>query len=768
MLPLMPRPRNAPHILFLVPAVALLLGGCSGGGSGGKAPPSGSEIKIATTALPNGQVGHPYTANLVASGGTAPLVWAVTAGALPAGLALGGSTGVISGTPTAQTAGTALTFTVSDSAATQQSKSVALKLSVSPANIAVTISPGQAGLTVTQTLRLSASTNDYGGVSWSVSPTGGSFAPASSASGAPVTFTAPASAGVYTVTATSSTDTTQSAVITVGVTDLAGVYTYHNDTTRAGANTREYALTKANVNTVNFGKLFSCPVDGAVYAQPLWVANLSVAGARHNVVFVATEHDSLYAFDADASPCVLLWQVSLIDTGHGAAVGETSVPSGVSGYLVGQGGGDITPEVGVTGTPVIDPVSQTLYVVSKSVNAAKTAIYQRLHAIDITTGREKFAGSPVLITGSYPTSGGGAPVAFSAQQENQRAGLALVSGTVLIAWGSHEDASPWYGWVMGYTNSGSALTQASVLNVTPNSAEGGIWMAGGAPAADNNGNLYLITGNGTFDVTNGSAPNNDYGDSFLQLSGALGVSSWFTPSDQANDAANDLDFGSGGSAIVLNLGAGSAPQHLVIGGGKDGTLYLLNGDSMGGLGDGNAFQSFSLGVPGVTCPPGGPQPCNSIFATPAFWNNTVYIAPVAAPLLAYTFDGSQLKFTPVSGPVPASYSSTTYAFPGATPSVSAAPSVSNGIVWALDSSTFCGFGGCGPAVLHAYDATNLRTELWNSSMVAADAAGNAVKFTVPTIANGKVYVGTRGNNIGGLYGSTSVSGELDVYGLKPD
>ena len=746
-----PRRQAAAVVLFVMGSAAALLWGCSGGS--GNSDPGPVPLSITTTSLSAGQIMRAYSSALAATGGTLPHSWKLSAGTLPAGLALA-PTGVISGIPTA-TGRTPLTFTVTDSGKTVQMKTVTLTMTISPAAITVAVSPGRAGLAVGQALSVSATTNDNAGVTWSVGPAGGTFNPGTSLNGAPVTFTAASAAGVYTLTATSVTDTAQSASLTVGVTDLPGVYTYHNDLERDGANTREYALTPANVNTGSFGKLFSCSVDGAVYAQPLWVANLSVGGARHNVVFVATAHDSLYAFDADASPCTQLWKVSLIDTGHGAAAGETTVPSGTSDFLVGFGpgsGGDITPEAGVIGTPVIDPAGAILYVVSKSVDSGRTNFYQRLHAIDLTTGNEK-PGSPVAIAASYPGTGdGGTRVAFSPRYQNQRAGLALVNGRVYVAWGSHDDAPPWYGWIAGYVYNGAAFTQSAALTVTPNTQEGGIWMSGGAPSADTNGHLYVITGNGTFDVTNPSGPTNDYGDCFLQLNSALAVSSWFTPSDQATDNSQDFDFGSGGSALVLNLSTG--PQHLVVGGGKDGMLYLLNGDAMGGSGDPAAYQHFSL------------LGSNEIYETAAFWNNTLYIAPVATSMLAYAFDPSTNLFNTT----PTSQSAATFAFPGSTPSVSASGAGSNGIVWGIDSSNYCTAmsTACAATVLHAYDATDLATELWNSSMVGADAAGNAVKFAVPTVANGKVYVGTRGNNTGGTVGSTTISGELDVYGLKPN
>src|SRR6202171_1132143 len=738
-----PRRQTAPVFLILMCIAAGLLWACSGG-SGSRTDPvtPPTPLSVTTTSPADGQISMAYSSALAATGGTPPLSWALTAGTLPPGLDLKPSTGVISGTPTATAARTPLTFTVTDSSTTVQTKAATLTMTINPAVNTVAVSPGRAGLTVGQALSVSATTNDNAGVTWSVAPAGGSFNPATSLNGAPVTFAASA-AGVYTLTATSVTDSAHSASLTVGVTDLPGVYTYHNDLGRDGANTSEYALTPANVNTSSFGKLFSCTVDGAVYAQPLWVANLSVGGTVHNVVFVATQHDSLYAFDADASPCTQLWKVSLIDTGHGATAGETTVPSGPADYLVGQGAGsDITPEMGVTSTPVIDPAASILYVVAKSVDSGRTNFFQRLHAIDLATGNEK-SGSPMPIAASYPGTGdGGVRVTFSPRYQNQRAGLALVNGTVYVASGSHDDWDRWYGWILGYTYSGSALTQSAALNVTPNAGEGGIWMSGGAPSADSSGHLYVITGNGAFDVTK-----NDYGDCFLQLSGALAVSSWFSPTDQLDDNVRDLDFGSGGSALVLNLSTG--PQHLVIGGGKDGMLYLLNGDSMGGSGDPNAWQHFSLG--------------HAIFETAAFWNNTLYIAPDGSSMLAYAFDTSINHFNTT----PTSQSALTFGYPGSTPSVSASGAGSNGILWGIDGTNFCTAAApaCGPAVLHAYSATNLATELWNSSMVGADAAGNAEQFEVPTVANGKVYVGTRGNSTGG---ASTISGELDVYGLKPN
>jgi hypothetical protein len=728
-------------------------------------------LAVTTTSLPGAQVGKPYTATLTATGGTQPLSWSLASGSLPGGLALASSSGVISGTPTTAVNSDPLSFSVADGNVPPQHKSVNLGLTVAPSIISISISPRAAALTLGQTAGLSVTTNDPLGVTWSLAPAGGSFAPVQSTSGTSTTFTAPGTAGTYTITATSITNPALSSSIALGVTGLAGVFTYRNDSARDGVNAQEYALTPGSggaggsVGTSTFGKLYSCIADGAVYAQPLWAANLTINGARHNVVFVASAHDSVFAFDADANPCVQLWSVSLIDTAHGANSGETTVPAGPTGYLVGLGDGDITPEVGVIGTPVMDSSSGTLYVVSKSVDSTGTYFYQRLHAIDVTTGSEK-ANSPILIQGSYPGTGDGTTTTtFSARYENQRAGLALINGSVYIAWAAHEDAPPYYGWVMGYTYGSSGFVQGSVLNVTPNVQQGGIWMGGGAPSADASGHVYVITGNGGFDATGSSAPNDDYGDSLLQLSvvpnpatpsAAFSVSQYFTPEDQAADDSGDRDFGSGGAAVLANVISGTGTVGVLVGGGKDGSLYILNQASLGGFSntDASAWQKIATGY--------------HIFSTVSVWNDTIYLGPFNGPLTCYALRTSTTPSRFVQqaqGTDPASWG-----FPGPSPAISAT-GTTNGVVWALDNSQYCTqqSKGCGPAVLHAYDATTL-IELWNSSMAAggADAAGNAVKFTVPSIANGKAYVGTRGNNTGGALGSTTVAGELDVYGLQPN
>ena len=708
--------------------------------------------------LPNGQIGRAYSATLVANGGTTPFSWSVADGALPAGLSVIASTGAITGTPTATANHASLTFQVRDSGDPVQTASVRLTMNVSPAKISVSISPQRAGLTLGQKMALMAATNDNAGVTWSIDPSGGSLDPKTSGDGEAVSLTAPATASVYTIAATSVTDATRNSSATIGVTNLAGVLTYHNDLARDGVNDQEYALTPANVSAASFGKLFACSVDGAIYTQPLWVANLTMKGAARNVVFVATQHDSVYAFDADASPCVQLWTANVIGASHGGTSGETTIPAGSSGFLVGSGDGDMMPEVGITGTPVIDAARGALYVVSKSVNPAGTVFYQRLHAIDLATGAEK-PGSPVTIAATYPGVGdGGTSVAFNPRSENQRAGLALLNnGTVYVAWGSHEDAPPFYGWIIGYTYTGSSFTRSFVFNVAPNRRSGGIWMGGAAPAADSSNNLYAITSNGVFDAASATAPNNDYGDSFLKLSSSLGVLQYFTPSNEQTLSINNDDFGAGGAAVLGNLPSGSPITHLAIGGGKDGNLYVLNRDSLGGFGDSKAWQIIPIRAAGGSNAAG-------ILCVGALWNDTLYLAGAGGALTAYQLNKSTALFS-LSGS--ATQPSGGFGFPGTTPSVSALGNT-NGIVWALDNSGYCTRDSprCGPAVLHAYDATNVTHELWNSSMQSADAAGYAVKFVVPTVANGKVYVATRGNNTGGPDASTSVAGELDVYGSK--
>jgi hypothetical protein len=609
-------------------------------------------------------------------------------------------------------------------------------------SIAVNISPLRAAVVaVTQTIQFKATaTGDpTNSVIWSVDGVAGGNATVGTISTAGF-YTPPAAAGAHTVQATSTVDTTKSASAMVAVTDLTGVVTYHNNLARDGTNSQEYALTTSSVKTATFGKLFSCPVDGAAYTQPLWVPSLTFGGQVRNAIFVATQNDSAYAFDADANPCSQLWHANLLYVAHGGTAGETPVPTGD----VGSGFQDILPEIGVTGTPVIDPASRTLYVVSKSEGPAGS-FHQRLHALDLITGDEKFAG-PINITASVPGTGDGSVggvLTFDLRNQGQRGALTLVNGIVYIVWASHEDHDPYHGWLLGYD--AGTLAQVAVFNANPNGSRGGIWMAGGAPAVDAGGNLYLSTGNGTFDGNSGTPPNNDFGDTVMKVgtSSGLALVDWFTPYNQAFLDGQDVDLGSSGVVILPDQTSG--PAHLLVTGGKEGKLYLLDRDAMGNYcaacttTDTNILQSF-LAAP-------------AIFGTPAFWENKLYLGGTSDALSLFAFNTTTGNFNTVTS----SQSATSFQFPGPTPSLSA-QGASGGVLWAIDSSRYgvpSAFGA-GPAILHAYDAANLSSELWNSSLAAnnRDAGGNAVKFTVPTVANGKVYIGTRT--------------EIDVYGLLPN
>jgi hypothetical protein len=690
----------------------------------------------------------PATASVQASGGTNNFVATVQNDAQNKGvtwsLSGAGCTGATCGalSTTASASGTAITYTApvnvpAPPTVTLTATSVAngtkpaqatITVVAPPTGVSVTLTPKRGGLTVSQSLGFTATVaNDVGaaGVTWSA--TAGSFSTQSTTS---AVYIAPVSPGIITVTATSNADVTKSASATIGVTDLSGVVTYHNDLSRDGVNAQEYALTTANVTPATFGKLFSCTIDSPAYAQPLWVANLTIGGGTHNVIFAASSRDTVYAFDADARPCVTYWSQPLL------AAGETFLSINDVGTT------DIFTDVGIVGTPVIDPVSKTLYVVSKSKNqgtscSPSSSCHQRLHALSLIDGSEQFSG-PVDITSSISVPGigdgsSGGNVAFNTLRQNQRPGLALVNGIVYVAWASHGDNDPYHGWVMGFNASNIAQAPA-VFNDSPNGSRSGIWMGGGAPAADSSNNLYVITGNGTYDGTTKS----DFGDSFLKLStsSGIGIADWFTPADQATLEGNDADFGSGGAAILVDQPSSPVP-HLVIGGGKEGTLFLLNRDNLGHNNSTNqVVQTLSFG--------------NGILATAAFWNNALYLAGVGGPLKTFSFNAATGQFNTSAS----SRSNNSYGFPGATPSVSAS-GTSAGIIWAIDNSAY-GTPCCanGPAVLHAYDATNLGTELWNSSQGLGNTAGNAVKFTVPTVANGKVYIGTRS--------------EIDVFGLLPN
>jgi hypothetical protein len=480
----------------------------------------------------------------------------------------------------------------------------------------VSVSPQRAAVTIWEQQQFTATAaNDplNQGVSWQVDglPGGSSTVGTIDATGK---YTPPSCAGTHLVTAVAVANSTVTATASIAVTDLAGVLTYHNDLARDGVNGQEYALAPSNVSTSAFGKLFSCSADGAIYTQPLWVPNVTINGTKHNVIVVATQHDSVYAFDADANPCVQLWHANLLDGTHGATAGETPVPSGTTGFLVGVGDGDINPEVGVTGTPVIDPISNTIYVVSKSVDSRQVNFYQRLHGLDLATGSEKLnSNQPVVISATVAGTGDGSSagqLAFNPRTQNQRPGLALVNGVVYISWAAHEDANPYHGWVIGYNASNLAQVPGAVFNTTPDGGQAGIWMSGNALAADAGGNLYGVTGNGTFDANTGGI---DFGDTVLKLgtTSGLTVVDWFTPSNQATLSAADADLASSGMVLLPDQSS-NGPTHLLVLGSKSSAIYLLNRDNMGSFnasGD-QVVQEFGGGLRDTSVRrPSGTTPC---------------------------------------------------------------------------------------------------------------------------------------------------------------
>jgi PQQ-like domain len=499
------------------------------------------------------------------------------------------------------------------------------------------------------------------------------------------------------------------------------ILTYKYDVSRSGSNPTESVLTTSNVNSASFGLLRFLPADGKVDAQPLYLSGLSVNGATHNVVYVASENDTVYAYDADTAE--LLWQVSLLGSGEQA-------PADVYGCT------QVTPTIGVTSTPVIDRaagVHGTLFIVSMSSTAATSAYHQRLHALDVTSGAELLNG-PVDISATYPVTGG--TTTFDPGAYEERAALLLSNGTVYTSWTSHCDVPPYSGWVIAYSE--AALAQSQVFNAAPNSGGGGpaIWMAGGGPAADSAGNIYLLTANGAFETTldsNGFPSRQDYGNSFLKLAssgGSLTVADYFAMSNEVAESASDQDLGSGGILLLPDLtDSGGTTRHLALGAGKDGNLYVVNRDSMGKFSpNGNNIWQQLTGALG-----GG------IWSTPAYFNQTLYYGPSGGRLMAFAMVDAKLNA--------GTQSSASFGSPGSAPSVSA-NGTGNGIVWAHENAN--------PAVLHAYDATNLAHELYNSSQAAhgRDQYGAGNKFITPVSADGKVFVGaTNGVAVYGLLGN---------------
>ncbi|MGA9508711.1 MAG: Ig-like domain-containing protein [Candidatus Sulfotelmatobacter sp.] len=510
--------------------------------------------------------------------------------------------------------------------------------------------------------------------------------------------------------------------LSTAVWSQVNVTTFHYDNARTGQNTKETVLTPANVNSTEFGKLFTISVDGYVFAQPLYLAGVqNIAGGTHNVLYVVTQHASLFAIDADTG--AILWQKSFINPAAGI---NTVSPNNVDCT-------DILPESAITSTPVIDPSSGTIYLLVKTNENGQ--FFQRLHAIDVTGGAEKFGG-PVPIAATVNGTGDhGETVTFNSLTEHNRPGLLLENGHIVMGWASYCDNPPYHGWVMSY--SASTLAQEAALNLSPNGTDAGVWMSGDGIAADANGNYYLASGNGSY---SGSTSNN-YGDSILRLgsasSGTLPVLDSFTPWNQNSLSGEDSDVGSGGVLLLPDLPAGVPHQHLLVQMGKEGTIYLVDRAAMGG------YCSTCVNIDTQIV-----QEINNasigIWGSPAYWNGNVYWSSnsngtttnMPSNLMAFSFnaDNSGLLSTG-----PTSQSNNTFNFGTGTPVVSANGN-EDGIVWLLDNSTF--HATCCQA-LYAFDATNLSSMLYNSNEAAGkrDVPGGAVKFTAPVIANGKVYVG---------------------------
>lgn len=506
------------------------------------------------------------------------------------------------------------------------------------------------------------------------------------------------------------------------------VLTWHNDLARDGQDRIETTLTPGNVNASTFGKVASLPVDGQIYAQPLYYSNVKMAdGKRHNVVYVATEHDDVYAFDTDTG--TQLWHRSFIDPKNGI----TTVPASATQTE------DIFPEVGITGTPVIDPATGTMYLVSKQANSSgKTTTYhQYLRSISVRTGNDVGVGSKEIVAsvagaGEGYTGPDDSMVPFDALKENQRPGLLLNNGVLYIGWASHGDTDPYHGWLISYN--ATNLRQITALNLSPDGLRAPVWMGAAAPSVDAAGNIYVATGNGTFSAAVGGR---DYANSVLRISqtgGRMKIADYFTPSNQATLNQNDKDVGSSGVTLL--------PNNLAVTSNKAGDVYLLNTQNLGGFSNttNNNLQTVGTGLNG-----------KADFSTAAYFHGAIYYAGAGQSLVRVPLSGNRLATTPSGA------STDAYDFPGTTVSISSHGN-SDGIVWAIQRVTPASDTGddgpMGNAVLHAYDATTMK-ELYSSDAAAnnRDQAPAAIKFSVPTVADGKVMIGT--------------ANALVIYGLRP-
>ena len=513
----------------------------------------------------------------------------------------------------------------------------------------------------------------------------------------------------------------------------SSVTSYHYDNSRTGQNTHETILTPANVRSSQFGKLFSQPVDGFVYAQPLYVPKLTIPGKGiHNVVFVTTEKDSVYAFDADSNTganAQPLWHADLIAPSHGAA---GAAPVNMIAELHCDA---IVPAVGSTSTPVIDLTGGTMYV--ESFSKERGRFVHRLHALDLTRGSEKFRG-PVVIAATIAGRGLGSTngkLTFDPLHELNRPGLLLEDGVVYLAYSSHCDRPPAHGWLFAYD--AATLAQKNAFVTTPNGFHGGIWMSGAAPAVDASGNMFLTTGNGSFEPSQN--PVTEWSNALLKLAfnhGKIDVVDYFIPFNYVRLNRHDQDMSSGG--VLLLPDQGGRHPHLLIVAGKEGTIYLMDRDQLTAANqhlckdcasDSQIVQEL-------------PHVLESMFGAPVYWNSTVYFCGGNDHIKAFALHNGMLNAAP------ASTSPETYPYPGANMSVSANGSA-NGILWVIETDAY---ESNGPAVLRAYDAADLSHLLYASNRKLGDSPGGAVKFSVPVVVNGRVYVGA--------------AGQVSVYGLK--
>ncbi|MGB6959068.1 MAG: hypothetical protein WBF01_01585 [Candidatus Acidiferrum sp.] len=662
-------------------------------------------------------VGQTATFSVIATG-TAPLGYQW----LKNSANITGATAASYTTPATASTDNGAQFDVVVSNGAGSKTSTMARLTVNAAALAPTIATQPANQTVTvgQTATFSVTATGTAPLTYQWQKNSANIAGATSA-----TYTTPATASTDTgakfdviVSNALGSQTSTMATLTVNPanTSTINVVTYHYDNLRTGQNLNETILTQANVNSTTFGKLGAFTVDGLVDAQPLYLSAVAMptVGTR-NVLYVATENDSVYAFDADSvngNTGTFLWKVSLL------ATGETASDN--------RGCGQVTPQIGVTSTPVIDRSRGShgaIYLVAMSKDANGN-YHQRLHALDLTTGAELFGG-PTTVQATYPGTGDDSSagnLVFDPKQYKERPGLLEIGTTIYTMWSSHCDARPYTSWVMSYD--ANTLAQTSVLNLVPNGSEGGIWMAGTAPAADASGNIYFMVGNGDFDTTlnaSGFPTNANCGNCYVKLTSTAPITllDYFTPLNTVAESDSDTDFGSGGPLLLPDLvDASGNTRHLAVGSGKDSVIYVVDRDNMGKFNGGqdNIYQQISGQLGG------------GVWSKPSYFNSTVYYGAVGDHLKSFPIVDAQLAATP------ATQSSESFAYPGTTPSISA-NGTTNAIVWAVENGS--------TGVLHAYNATNLTNELYNSNQAANNRDQfSDNKYVTPMVANGKVYVGT--------------------------